>query len=131
MMKMMEEMGFQVIVARSEKMMWELKRFSPVVNRCSVMVGAHEAGLTNEVFLPNGAVLIQIRPLGLEWVSSNYFGETAKDTGVKYLEYKIEPEESTLVDTYGRDHLAVVNPSLWQSNVSYQVGRAMYLDGQI
>ncbi|GJX91424.1 EGF domain-specific O-linked N-acetylglucosamine transferase [Tanacetum coccineum] len=109
MVKMMDELGFHVIVARTEKMMRDLKRFPPVLNKCSVMVGAHGGGLTNEVCLPNGAVLIQIRPLGHKWVSSKYLGEPAKDMGVKYLEHKIEPEESTLVDTYGWDHPAIVN----------------------
>lgn len=97
MVEMMEELGFRVI-ASSVKKMSELEKFSNVVNSCSVMVGAHGAGLTNEPFYPEGAVLIQIRPLGLEWVSNNYFGEPGHDLGVQYLEYKIAPDEGTLVD---------------------------------
>uniref|UniRef100_A0A2N9I6S7 Uncharacterized protein n=1 Tax=Fagus sylvatica TaxID=28930 RepID=A0A2N9I6S7_FAGSY len=43
----------------------KLGKFAEELNSCSVMVGAHGAGLTNAVFLPAGAVMVQVVPLGL------------------------------------------------------------------
>uniref|UniRef100_A0A2N9IL12 Glycosyltransferase 61 catalytic domain-containing protein n=1 Tax=Fagus sylvatica TaxID=28930 RepID=A0A2N9IL12_FAGSY len=48
---MMEELGFQVDVATPNRMS-NLEKFAEELNSCSVMVGAHGAGLTNAVFLP-------------------------------------------------------------------------------
>ncbi|KAJ9153817.1 hypothetical protein P3X46_027218 [Hevea brasiliensis] len=128
MVTMMEQLGFRVIVTAPYRMS-NLNRFASVLNSCSVMVGAHGAGLTNEVFLPDGAVMVQVVPLGLEWASANYYGDPASKMGVKYLEYKIEPEESSLLDKYGRDHPAIADPKSIFSQ-GYSAARAMYVDGQ-
>ncbi|KAK2639807.1 hypothetical protein Ddye_027602 [Dipteronia dyeriana] len=61
----MEELGFEVVVITPSRML-NLDKFTEVVNRCSVMVGAHGAGLTNEMFLPDGAVVVQVVPLALD-----------------------------------------------------------------
>ncbi|XP_031286453.1 alpha-1,3-arabinosyltransferase XAT3-like [Pistacia vera] len=128
MVVMMEELGFEVVVTRPNRMS-NLNKFSELLNSCSVLVGAHGAGMTNEVFLPVGAVAVQVVPLGLDWASTNYFGEPAREMGVKYLEYKIEPEESTLFQTYGKDHVVVTDPqSIFAKG--YQAGRAVYIDEQ-
>ncbi|KAJ4725143.1 Glycosyltransferase family 61 protein [Melia azedarach] len=95
MVAMLVELGFQVVVTRPERMS-NLNKFAKLLNSCSVLVGAHGAGLTNEVFLPSGAVVLQVVPLGLEWASTNYFSAPARGMGVQYLEYKIEPEESSV-----------------------------------
>ncbi|KAL8131660.1 alpha-1,3-arabinosyltransferase XAT3-like [Apium graveolens] len=125
---MMKESGFQVIVAKPKRMA-NLVKFAKLVSSCSVMVGAHGAGLANEVFLPAGAVMVQVVPLGLDWASNAYFGEPAYDMGVHYLEYKIEPEESSLINSYKRDHPVIADPTrvLFKD---YQAGRALYIDGQ-
>lgn len=128
MVHMMEELGFRVVVTRP-KSMWNLGKFSELVSSCSVMVGAHGAGLTNELFLPAGAVLVQVVPLGLDWASSVYFGEPAKDMGVQYVEYKIKPEESSLIDLYGRYDPVIVDPESVFAK-GYQAGRAVYIIGQ-
>ncbi|KAK3199790.1 hypothetical protein Dsin_023205 [Dipteronia sinensis] len=73
----MEELGFEVVVIRPSRML-NLDKFAEVVNRCSVMVGAHGAGLTNEMFLPDGAVVVQVVPLALDWPASNYYWCTGK-----------------------------------------------------
>ncbi|KAK1582817.1 hypothetical protein Q3G72_018506 [Acer saccharum] len=62
--------------------MLSLDKFTEEVNKCNVMVGAHGAGLTNEVFLPDGAVVVQVVPLGLDWAASNYFGAPANPASV-------------------------------------------------
>ncbi|XP_059662455.1 alpha-1,3-arabinosyltransferase XAT3-like isoform X2 [Cornus florida] len=128
MVGMMEELGFRVVVVTPNRMA-NLDKFASVVNSCSVMVGAHGAGLANELFLPTGAVMVQVVPWGLEWASNAYFGEPAQDMGVQYLEYKIEPEESTLIDRYGRDHQVFVDPGAIFA-MGYYTARAIYVDGQ-
>lgn len=128
MMCMMKELGFHVVVTTPYRMS-NLDRFAEVLNSCHVMVGAHGAGLANEVFLPNGAVMVQVVPLGLEWASTYYFGNPANKMGVKYLEYKIEPEESSLLDQYGQDHPVITNPKSIISQ-GYYAARAVYIDKQ-
>lgn len=128
MVVMMKELGFQVIVTRPNRMS-NLNKFAELLNACSVLIGAHGAGLTTELFLPVGAVMVQVVPLGLEWASTNYFGLPAREMGVQYLEYNIEPEESSLIETYDRDHPVITDPgSLFAKG--YFVGRAVYVDGQ-
>ncbi|GLT83587.1 hypothetical protein SLE2022_018660 [Rubroshorea leprosula] len=128
MVKLMEKLGFQVLVIPPGRMS-KLKKFARVVNSCSVLVGAHGAGMANELFLPTGAVVIQAVPLGLEWASTAYFGEPAGGMGLRYLEYKIEPEESSLINTYGRDHPVITDVGSIIAK-GYQAFRAVYVDGQ-
>lgn len=125
---MMEELGFEVVVTRPNRMS-NLNKFAALVNSCSVLVGAHGAGLTNQVFLPDGAVMVQVVPLGLEWASTNYYGAPTKEMGVQYLEYKIEPEESSLMQTYGRDHPVITDPASVFAK-GYYAARAVYIDAQ-
>ena len=106
-----------------------LDKFAEVLNSCSVMVGAHGAGVTNTVFLPAGAVMVQVVPLGLDWASTAYFGGPAKEMGMHYLEYKIEPTESSLFKEYGPDHPVISDPmSIFLKG--YNAARATYVDGQ-
>ncbi|XP_058218203.1 alpha-1,3-arabinosyltransferase XAT3-like [Rhododendron vialii] len=128
MVTMMKALGFRVIVARPH-MTSNLDKFAQVVNSCSVMVGAHGAGLTNAMFLPQGAVLVQVVPLGLRWLSARYFGGPAKEMGLKYVKYQIEPVESSLLTLYGQDHPVITNPaSLFLKG--YMAARAVYIDAQ-
>ncbi|KAK1418024.1 hypothetical protein QVD17_27161 [Tagetes erecta] len=129
MVDMMEELGFEVVVVRSVKKMSNLERFSKLVSRCSVLVGAHGAGLTNQMFLPAGAVVVQVVPLGLEWPSTAYFGEPAVRMGLHYLDYKIGPDESSLIDLYSRDHPVISDPGSVFAK-GYYFGKEMYLDRQ-
>ncbi|KAL1827827.1 hypothetical protein DCAR_0207036 [Daucus carota subsp. sativus] len=128
MVNTMEGLGFRVFIARPDQMA-NLTEFSKLVSSCSVMVGAHGAGLTNELFLPVGAAVIQVVPLGLEWASAFYFGEPARVMGVHYIEYRIQPEESSLIDTYRRDDPVILDPqSIFDK--SFEAGRAVYITGQ-
>ncbi|KAI3848937.1 hypothetical protein MKW98_014471 [Papaver atlanticum] len=86
---MARSLGYEVIVAEPRTCM-NYSRFAEVVSTCDVMLGVHGAGLTNIVFLPVNAILIQIIPLGgMEWACRTDFGELAKDMKLRYLEYKI------------------------------------------
>ncbi|XP_039058750.1 alpha-1,3-arabinosyltransferase XAT2-like [Hibiscus syriacus] len=127
MIEMMEGLGFQVTRVEPERMY--LNEFSVLVNSCCLMVGAHGAGLTNEIFLPNGAVMIQVLPLGCDWGAISNYGGPAKSMGVRYLEYKIEPEESSLFDRYGKYHPVVSDPESIMSK-GYRAFRSVYVDGQ-
>lgn len=81
---MIKELGFRVVIARTKEAS-DLNTFANIINSCAVLVGAHGAGLTNELFLPAGAVMVQVEPLGLEWSSANYFGNPARAMSVRYL----------------------------------------------
>ncbi|CAI9295405.1 unnamed protein product [Lactuca saligna] len=129
MVEMMEEIGFQVVVIRKTKEMMNLDEFSKVVNSCNVMVGAHGAGLTNMVFLPQGAVLVQVVPYALTWASETYFGHPTMAMGLKYLEYKVVADESSLIRSYGPNDPVIADPDSLFSR-GYEAVRAIYVDGQ-
>lgn len=125
---MMEEIGFRVMVIRRANVIANLDVFSGMINACSVLVGVHGAGLTNEVFLPDGAVMVQLDLIGLEWAARTYYGDPAREMGVNYLRYKIEAEESSLLKVFGStNHTAIVDPG---GAFSPQAGKEVYLNGQ-
>lgn len=124
----MKDVGFEVIVVARAKVMSDIGLFASMINSCSVLVGAHGAGLTNELFLPDGAVMVQFDLIGLEWAAAIYYGNPARGMGVNYLRYKIEPEESSLLKIFGRrDHVALTDP---KGAFSLQAGREVYLNAQ-
>uniref|UniRef100_A0A804U7B8 Uncharacterized protein n=1 Tax=Zea mays TaxID=4577 RepID=A0A804U7B8_MAIZE len=75
------------------------------VNAADVLVGVRGAGLTNQVFLPTEAVLVQIVPWGkkIEWVTTSSYGRAAAGMGLRYLEYYVGEEETRLRDKYPRE----------------------------
>ncbi|KAJ8425032.1 hypothetical protein Cgig2_009825 [Carnegiea gigantea] len=126
--RLMKKLGFQVQKVKPYQMT-NLDKFVKIVNSCDMMVGVHGAGLTNEIFLPDGAVMIQIVPLGLEWGSEHYYEMPAQNMGLKYLEYKIEPNESSLYDLYGPNDPVISDPaSIWAKG--YGIVKDFYLDRQ-
>jgi len=75
------------------------------------MMGVHGAGLTNMVFLPSRAVLVQVVPFGgLEWLTRVTFKDPARDMDVTYMEYNVSLEESSLRDLYPEDHFYLKHP---------------------
>ncbi|XP_042425582.1 alpha-1,3-arabinosyltransferase XAT2-like [Zingiber officinale] len=107
---MAEELGFEVMVAEADAGS-DLARFAGVVNSCDVMVGVHGAGLTNMVFLPANATVVQVVPWGaLEWLAMLDFGNPAKAMGLHYVQYSIGIEESTLRERYPRGHAVFTDP---------------------
>ncbi|XP_031477310.1 alpha-1,3-arabinosyltransferase XAT2-like isoform X2 [Nymphaea colorata] len=108
--KLAKNLGFDVVVA-DDGLTLNMAKFVGVVNSCDVMMGVHGAGLTNMVFLPAGAVVIQIVPFGrLDWISTAFFARPARDMKLNYLEYKINMEESTLVEQYPLDDPVLKDP---------------------
>ncbi|WOL18467.1 hypothetical protein Cni_G27263 [Canna indica] len=106
---MAEEVGYEVVA--SEPDFFDVARFGHIVNSCDVMVGVHGAGLTNFLFLPTNSVVVQVVPLGnLDWIAQNFYAEPAKGRKLKYLQYNITQEESTLMDLYPPDHAVFKDP---------------------
>jgi len=128
MVKMMETLGFQVQRALSTEMS-HLDKFTHIVNSCDVLVGVHGAGLTNQLFLPNGSVVVQIVPLGTEWASEQYFANSTINMGLKYLEYKVWPNETSLYSLYGPNDAIISDPaSVWARG--YSIAQDVYFHHQ-
>ncbi|KAI4974888.1 hypothetical protein ZWY2020_048495 [Hordeum vulgare] len=98
------EVGFEVVLGAPEALS-DMARFAEVVNSCDVMVGVHGAGLTNLVFLPRNATLVQIVPWGgMSWGSNAAFGAPSADMGLWYVQYETTAEETTLKYKYPKEH---------------------------
>uniref|UniRef100_I1Q5U6 Glycosyltransferase 61 catalytic domain-containing protein n=1 Tax=Oryza glaberrima TaxID=4538 RepID=I1Q5U6_ORYGL len=107
---MAEELGFEVVIDEAN-VSSDISWFARLVNSVDVMMGVHGAGLTNCVFLPQNATLIQIVPWGgLDWISRTDFGNPAELMGLRYKQYSIDVDESSLTDQYPRDHEIFNNP---------------------
>jgi len=118
--------GFEVVVSEGGH---EVAPFAELANSCDAIKGVHGAGLTNMVFVPTGGVVIQVVPLGgLEFVAG-YFRGPSRDMGLRYLEYRITPEESTLIDQYPRDHVIFTDPEGVKSK-GWESLKGAYLDKQ-
>ncbi|EMS55203.1 putative glycosyltransferase AGO61 [Triticum urartu] len=103
-----EELGFEVTVAEAGA---DVRAFAATVNAADVLLAVHGAGLTNQIFLPTGAVLVQIVPWGkMDWMATNFYGQPARDMQLRYVEYYVSEEETTLKDKYSRDHYVFKNP---------------------
>ncbi|GFP93223.1 hypothetical protein PHJA_001466600 [Phtheirospermum japonicum] len=94
---MARRLGFDVVV---KEIVYKMATVEKFVNSFDVMLGVHGAGLTNMVYLPDKAVLIEIIPFGLESLSKDYYHSPAKEMGLSYLEYKVGPNESSLFGRY-------------------------------
>eukprot|EP00257_Ricinus_communis_P025912 XP_025013326.1 uncharacterized protein LOC8277787 isoform X1 [Ricinus communis] len=125
--KMAKGLGYKVVVDEPDA---DVSRSAQVMNSCDVVLGVHGAGLTNMVFLPDNAILIQVVPFGgAEWVSKIFFEEPSKDMNIRYLEYKISIEESSLVHQYPSDHVVLRDPSVIQ-NQGWEAFKSIYFDKQ-
>ncbi|KAL1546668.1 alpha-1,3-arabinosyltransferase XAT2-like isoform X1 [Salvia divinorum] len=105
---MIKDVGFQVIVVNRFDN-HDLKKLSHVINTCNVLLGVHGAGLTYDMFLPAGAVVVQVEPLDLEHYAKVIFADNARSMGMEYLHYKIEEEESSLVKVFGRNSSVITD----------------------
>ncbi|XP_022738635.1 protein O-linked-mannose beta-1,4-N-acetylglucosaminyltransferase 2-like [Durio zibethinus] len=106
--EMARRLGYEVVIAEADL---NVARVAKIVNSCDVMMGVHGAGLTNMVFLPENAILIQVVPIGgFEWLARTDFEEPSTDMNIRYLEYKIKTEESTLIQQYPPEHEVLSNP---------------------
>lgn len=121
-----EKVGFEAVVSEGDH---EVAPFAELSNTCDVMLGVHGAGLTNMIFLPTGGAVIQVVPLGgLEFVAG-YFRGPAADMGLRYLEYRIAPAESSLSEQYPPDHPVFTDPEGVKSK-GWDSLKEAYLDKQ-
>ncbi|VAI63922.1 unnamed protein product [Triticum turgidum subsp. durum] len=123
------QVGFEVVLGAPEAVS-DMARFAEVVNSCDVMVGVHGAGLTNLVFLPRNATLVQVVPWGdMSWGSNAAFGAPSADMGLRYVQYETTPEETTLKYKYPRDH-AVFTDVASINRQGYGMTWELFLNGQ-
>ncbi|CAN1317672.1 Alpha-1,3-arabinosyltransferase XAT2 [Linum perenne] len=123
---MARKLGYKVTVAELDR---NMSKSAEIMNSCDVVMGVHGAGLTNMVFLPENAVLIQVVPVAADFVSRTYFQEPSNDMNVRYLEYKIKKEESSLMDKYPIDHIVFTKPSSFMKQ-GWDIFKSIYLDNQ-
>ncbi|XP_055827180.1 alpha-1,3-arabinosyltransferase XAT2-like [Solanum dulcamara] len=127
--RMSEDLGYEVVLAEAN-LSTNLSKFAQIVNSCDVIMGVHGAGLTNMVFLPNNAVLIQLVPLGaMDYLAKRDFGDPAGEMNIKYFDYKIGVNESSLVEQYPPNHKVFKDPSSFHRK-GWGVFRSIYLDKQ-
>ncbi|XP_078176629.1 beta-1,2-xylosyltransferease XAX1-like isoform X2 [Carex rostrata] len=106
---MAEGLGFQVIIKEASPD--QLQSFAELVNSCDVLLAVHGAGITNQIFLPTEAVMVQIVPWGkMDWMATNFYGQPARDMKLRYVEYYIDKDESTLIEKYPSDHIVFTDP---------------------
>ncbi|KAJ0962769.1 hypothetical protein J5N97_027891 [Dioscorea zingiberensis] len=109
--RMAEGLGFEAVVAECD-VKSNLTEFAKTMNSFDVLMGVHGAGLTNLVFLPSNAIVIQVVPLGgLGGLSWEDFGRPSIDMKLRYLQYEISEDESTLIEEYPKDHPVFKDPS--------------------
>jgi protein O-mannose beta-1,4-N-acetylglucosaminyltransferase len=75
-------------------------------------MGVHGAGLANMLFLPDNATVVQIIPWGeLKWPCRHTYGDPVAPMGLRYLEYEVTADETTLNETFPRDHAVFTDPA--------------------
>eukprot|EP01018_Ginkgo_biloba_P005830 Gb_35187 [translate_table: standard] len=126
--RLAEKIGFQVEIL-NPKRTTELAEMYRALNSCDVMIGVHGAAMTHFLFMRPGSVFIQIVPLGTDWAAATYYGEPAVKLGLKYIEYKILPEESSLFEKYERNDPVLTHPDSITSKGWWET-KKVYLDGQ-
>ncbi|XP_037454736.1 alpha-1,3-arabinosyltransferase XAT3-like [Triticum dicoccoides] len=105
-----EAAGFETVVMELRANASETEQ-ARLVNSFDVLLGMHGAGLTNALHLPPGGVLIQVVPYGnIESIARAEFSEPVTDMGLKYLDYSVSVEESSLLETLGPEHPAIKDP---------------------
>ncbi|KAG0540579.1 hypothetical protein BDA96_03G421300 [Sorghum bicolor] len=126
---MAASLGFDVRIGEPDSST-DTSKFARLVNSCDVMVGVHGAGLTNMVFLPAGAVVVQVVPYGrLEWLARNTFAEPSAGMEVHYLEYVVQLDETTLSEQYPSDHPVLRDPMAIHKQ-GWNALKTTYLDKQ-
>ncbi|KAJ0038796.1 hypothetical protein Pint_23551 [Pistacia integerrima] len=124
-----EEVGFDVIEFKPTPRT-PLQEAYAVVNSSHVMVGVHGAALTHSLFLRPGSVLVQVVPLGLEGLGEMCFGKSARAMGLEYMEYKINAEESSLVEKYDKNELLIRDPTAFRGKNWSDAIMTIYLKEQ-
>ncbi|XP_066308548.1 alpha-1,3-arabinosyltransferase XAT3-like [Miscanthus floridulus] len=124
-----EEVGFEAVVNESD-VANDISQVGGLINSCDALVGVHGAGLTNMMFLPPGAALVQIVPWGgLQWMARADYGDPAEAMGLKYIQYEIGVAESTLKDKFPSGHKIFTDPTALHKK-GFMFIRQTLMDGQ-
>ncbi|KAG8079449.1 hypothetical protein GUJ93_ZPchr0007g3917 [Zizania palustris] len=122
------DVGFDVHVIRPERTT-ELCKIYRELNASDAMVGVHGAAMTHFLFMRPGKVFIQVVPLGTDWAAGAYYGEPAARLGLRYVGYKILPEESSLSREYPTGDPVLTDPA-GVAQRGWDVTKKVYLDRQ-
>ncbi|RLM84761.1 uncharacterized protein C2845_PM04G32860 [Panicum miliaceum] len=122
------DVGFDVRVVRPDRTT-ELCKIYRELNASDAMVGVHGAAMTHFLFMRPGKVFIQVVPLGTDWAAGAYYGEPAARLGLRYVGYKILPEESSLSREYPTGDPVLTDPA-GVAQRGWDVTKKVYLDRQ-
>jgi len=122
------DVGFDVRVIRPERTT-EMAKIYRELNSSDAMVGVHGAAMTHFLFMRPGTVFIQVVPLGTDWAAGAYYGEPAERLGLRYVGYKILPEESSLAREYPAGDPVLTDPA-GVGRRGWEVTKKVYLDRQ-
>ncbi|GJN33309.1 hypothetical protein PR202_gb21895 [Eleusine coracana subsp. coracana] len=120
--------GFDVRVVQPDRTT-ELCKIYRELNASDAMVGVHGAAMTHFLFMRPGTVFIQVVPLGTDWAAGAYYGEPAARLGLRYVGYKINPEESSLSREYPAGDPVLTDPA-GVAQRGWDVTKKVYLDRQ-
>ncbi|KAJ6797598.1 EGF domain-specific O-linked N-acetylglucosamine transferase-like [Iris pallida] len=126
--KACERIGFDVQIL-NPKRTTPLSEIQAALGSADAMLAVHGAAMTHLLFMRPGAVLVQIVPLGLDWAADSYYGEPARKLGLKYVAYKVAPEESSLYKEYDRRDPVLTDPNAITSK-GWSETKRVYLDRQ-
>ncbi|KAI5011969.1 hypothetical protein ZWY2020_024103 [Hordeum vulgare] len=88
------ELGINVTVAEAAA---DMPAFAALVNAEDVLLAVHGAGLTNQIFLPTQAVVLQIVPWwSMDRMTTNFYGQPARDMQLRYVEYYVDEQETSM-----------------------------------
>jgi hypothetical protein len=104
------------------------------VSAYDALVGVHGADLTAFLFLrPDRAALVQVAPLGISLLSRNLFGVPAARMGLRYEQYDVAGNESSLSRVYAPDDVVVADPDRARrerGSKAWDLVEYVYLRGQ-
>ncbi|KAL9237948.1 hypothetical protein vseg_012438 [Gypsophila vaccaria] len=126
--KLAQKIGFNVQVLKP-KPNTELRTIYKAISTSDVMIGVHGAAMTHFLFLKPGSLVIQVVPLGTDWAAETYYGEPAKKFGLNYIEYKIDPRESSLYYKYDENDPILRDPNSVNKK-GWNFTKKIYLDDQ-
>lgn len=127
-LQVLDWFGFEVVKA-DPRIGSNLNEFVRLVDSCDAIMGVHGAGLTNMMFLRSGAVVVHIVPYGIEFMADGLYGAPARDMGLRHVLYSISPDESTLLEKYGRNHRVIKDPESIRKSGWEKVGE-FYMSAQ-
>ncbi|THG10111.1 alpha-1,3-arabinosyltransferase XAT2-like [Camellia sinensis] len=90
-----EEVGFEVAVFEVTAGT-SMRQLFKLIDRSHAMVGVHGAGLTHQLFMRPGAVLVQIVPINTGWLADMCYAKLAVRLGLEYINYEVGIHESSL-----------------------------------